>query len=638
MRRPAPRASSSCAPARSGRRAARRRAARSTGAAGTGVSAAGRSRPRRGGASRLRSHRARAASPTARSRSRPSCPRTAGRRWCRLSRRNPGRSYRARLHSCRRGGWGFRTDGAGRRRRHVAAAALPREPRARRLPRARGRLERGRPATCSRVSTSTRCSLDLHLGDGDGRDLLRELGPGRPPVALFTGTEPDRRARRARGRGAPEAVRDRPAGGDGRAARARPVGTFRPVTTTGVYTPLDYEARLKQFLFESSEEGRAVRVGEKETSEQAEIVARYADLFTRDQLAGAARGRERGAGRRPRAALPAAQGLRGRHRLRRARRARGRAGEPPARGAADVPRRGDAAAHRPGEARGARRVRRPRGARRRLRRPERELQRRPARRWRVRGRSSRPTCRASPTRSPATRRRRASRCARWRRRWPRRPPRPPRRTCACARPGSSASSARTATTSRARTTWRTCAGSRRSSPRTRRSARPRSASQTLKELGFDLAGDPNIRPDLDDRPQKAPRACVIASDPPTVVHLITRAQGGLHDYQAFLHEAGHALHYAGCDPSLPYTFRRLSRDHALTEIYSYIVEAISREPGWHALHFGLSDEEAVAERRGDDVPRGAAVPPLRREAGVRARLLDAASRRTAARPTATPRS
>ena len=116
---------------------------------------------------------------------------------------------------------------------------------------------------------------------------------------------------------------------------------------------------------------------------------------------------------------------------------------------------------------------------------------------------------------------------------------------------------------------------------------------TLAALGFDLAGDPNIRPDLDDRPQKSPRACVIASDPPTVVHLITRAQGGLHDYQAFLHEAGHALHYAGCDPTLPYTFRRLSRDHALTEIYSYIVEAISREPGWHALHFGLSDEEAA---------------------------------------------
>ncbi len=116
---------------------------------------------------------------------------------------------------------------------------------------------------------------------------------------------------------------------------------------------------------------------------------------------------------------------------------------------------------------------------------------------------------------------------------------------------------------------------------------------TLTELGFDLAAATNIKLDLDDRPQKAPRACVIASDPPSVVHLITRAQGGLHDYQAFLHEAGHALHYGGVDPDLPYTFRRISRDHALTEIYSYIVEAVSREPGWHARHFGLSDEQAA---------------------------------------------
>jgi hypothetical protein len=84
---------------------------------------------------------------------------------------------------------------------------------------------------------------------------------------------------------------------------------------------------------------------------------------------------------------------------------------------------------------------------------------------------------------------------------------------------------------------------------------------------------------------------VIASDPPSVVHLITRAQGGLHDYQAFLHEAGHALHYAGVEPALPYTFRRLARDHALTEIYSFLLESITREPGWHAAHFGLSDEE-----------------------------------------------
>jgi hypothetical protein len=115
---------------------------------------------------------------------------------------------------------------------------------------------------------------------------------------------------------------------------------------------------------------------------------------------------------------------------------------------------------------------------------------------------------------------------------------------------------------------------------------------TLTALGFDLGAEQGIRTDLEDRPQKSPRACVIAADPPRVVHLITLAQGGLHDYEAFLHEAGHALHYAGCDPALPLAFRRLARDHALTEIYSFLLDSISCEPGWHVAHFGLSGEEA----------------------------------------------
>jgi hypothetical protein len=121
---------------------------------------------------------------------------------------------------------------------------------------------------------------------------------------------------------------------------------------------------------------------------------------------------------------------------------------------------------------------------------------------------------------------------------------------------------------------------------------------TLQAMGFDLDAEKGIRPDLEDRPQKSPRACVIAADPPRVVHLITRAQGGLHDYEAFLHEAGHALHYAGCDPLLPLSFRRLSRDHALTEIYSFLLDSIAQEPAWHAEHFGLSDADAYENAAG----------------------------------------
>src|SRR4051794_36363086 len=55
---------------------------------------------------------------------------------------------------------------------------------------------------------------------------------------------------------------------------------------TAVLSPAEYEERLQRYLFERSEEGRAVRVGEKEVSEQAEIVERYRDLFTRGQLDG----------------------------------------------------------------------------------------------------------------------------------------------------------------------------------------------------------------------------------------------------------------------------------------------------------------------------------------------------------------
>jgi hypothetical protein len=364
------------------------------------------------------------------------------------------------------------------------------------------------------------------------------------------------------------------------------------VTATGVYTPLDFEQRLKQFLYESSEEGRAVRVGEKETSEQAEIVARYADLFTRDQLQALGEA-ENGAEGDEREQL---------YRLRKV-----------CEGgivAAELVEREDELENRQLAAR--------------LTFRDEEMPLRTAQaklavlhdyadreelgglfadlnatfnedRLELARAGEELSADLSGEPDPVARNEEVKAIS--------------LRTLSSAL--STAAAASEQAYLRMREAWfeRVLGPGRDDQPRSYHMAYVRRLSPlestytkeratdvclaTLKELGFDLAGDPNIKPDLDDRPQKAPRACVIASDPPTVVHLITRAQGGLHDYQAFLHEAGHALHYAGCDPSLPYTFRRLSRDHALTEIYSYIVEAISREPGWHALHFGLSDEEAT---------------------------------------------
>jgi hypothetical protein len=363
------------------------------------------------------------------------------------------------------------------------------------------------------------------------------------------------------------------------------------VTTIGVYTPLDYEERLKQYLFERAEEGRAVRVGEKETSEQAEIVARFTDLFTRDQLKAlqeaeqTAQGDDREQLYRLRkvceAGIVSAELVEREDALENAElaaRLTFQGKELPLRAAQarlavlheyrDREELGELYADlnatfndqrlellRTGEELAA------------------ELSGEPD-----------PVARSEEEKAISLR--------------------------ALADALGQAGYAVEQAFVRLRETWfeRLLGPEREEQPRSYHMAYVRRLSpleavytkerataiclETLKELGFDLAADPNIRPDLDDRPQKSPRACVIASDPPKIVHLITRAQGGLHDYQAFLHEAGHALHYAGCDPKLPYTFRRLSRDHALTEIYSYIVEAISREPGWHELHFGLSEEEA----------------------------------------------
>src|SRR5207237_2717158 len=56
------------------------------------------------------------------------------------------------------------------------------------------------------------------------------------------------------------------------------------MSTTAVRSPAEFEEQVQRYVDERSEEGRAVRVGEKEVSEQAAIVARYADLFSRDQL------------------------------------------------------------------------------------------------------------------------------------------------------------------------------------------------------------------------------------------------------------------------------------------------------------------------------------------------------------------
>jgi hypothetical protein len=365
------------------------------------------------------------------------------------------------------------------------------------------------------------------------------------------------------------------------------------VSVAAVLRPADYESRLQRYLFERAEEGRAVRVGEKEVSERAEIVARYAELFTRDQLdalrqaeteAGDGADRERLYRLRKtcEAGLITAELAEREDALENAilaARVEFEGEQLPLRTAqaklAVLPDYGD----RDELGRLANDVSASfNGERLEVLRAGEELE------AEVSGIGD-PIARTEEEKAISLRELEGALAAasqaasdvytRLKERWFERLLGPEREPL----PSSSH-----------------VAYLRRLSPLERIYTKEQAVPvcmDTLARLGFDLENEPNIKLDLDDRPQKSPRACVIPADPPKVVHLITRAQGGLHDYQAFLHEAGHALHYAGCDPSLPYTFRNISRDHALTEIYSYIVEAISRQPGWHAGYFELTYEEAA---------------------------------------------
>ena len=352
--------------------------------------------------------------------------------------------------------------------------------------------------------------------------------------------------------------------------------------------PAEFEAELQRYLFERSEEGRAVRVGEKEVSEQAAIVARYTGLFTRDQL-DALRGEEDRATGDQRELL---------YRLRKTCEAGIIAAELAEREdalenallSARVEWQGEQLPLRSAQAKLAVLTdyaeREQLGELQALRSAEFNDERLDLLRTGeeleadVTGEPD-PVARIEDEKQISLRE--------------------------LERALADASGRATEAWERLRATWferllgpnrdeqptsAHVAWMRRLSPLESTYTKERSVEvcmDTLRRLGFDLESDPNIRLDLEDRPQKSPRACVIASDPPKVVHLITRAQGGLHDYQAFLHEAGHALHYAGVDPALPYTFRKISRDHALTEIYSYIVEAISRVPEWHDHYFGTPE-------------------------------------------------
>lgn len=115
--------------------------------------------------------------------------------------------------------------------------------------------------------------------------------------------------------------------------------------------------------------------------------------------------------------------------------------------------------------------------------------------------------------------------------------------------------------------------------------------ETMQGLGIDSDKQKNIYVDSESRPRKSARAFCAPIEIPEDVKLVIRPVGGQSDYQAMLHEAGHAQHYGWTSPTLLPEFK-YTGDYALTETYAFLFNHLPTESDWLASMLRFADNRA----------------------------------------------
>ena len=115
----------------------------------------------------------------------------------------------------------------------------------------------------------------------------------------------------------------------------------------------------------------------------------------------------------------------------------------------------------------------------------------------------------------------------------------------------------------------------------------------VRRMGIDPRAGGRIRVDDAARPRKTPRAFVATPRVPDEVILVVRPEGGgPDDYAAFLHELGHALHFAHIEGGAAVEDRRLG-DASATESYAFLLDGLLRERGWLKRFAGVSQPRDI---------------------------------------------
>jgi hypothetical protein len=111
---------------------------------------------------------------------------------------------------------------------------------------------------------------------------------------------------------------------------------------------------------------------------------------------------------------------------------------------------------------------------------------------------------------------------------------------------------------------------------------------TAAGLEIDLGAQEGLTLDFEARPNKSGRAIAIPVRVPGDVRLLMQPRGGHHDYEAALHELGHAEHLAHVDPRLAAAWK-YAGDASVGEAYAFLLQHLAMEPEWLSEQLGMTD-------------------------------------------------
>jgi hypothetical protein len=115
----------------------------------------------------------------------------------------------------------------------------------------------------------------------------------------------------------------------------------------------------------------------------------------------------------------------------------------------------------------------------------------------------------------------------------------------------------------------------------------------VREMGIDPDANGRVLFDTGEREGKRSRAFCAPVRIPDEVYLVLRPHGGQTDWNTFLHELGHALHFAYMRPDHPMEFRWMG-DNSVTEGYAMLFDHLMQDSGWLQRYTGL-DKKTTPE-------------------------------------------